>query len=198
MAEFGCCFCAGAIRDENAPEIVEIAVTWNRPLDAEADLAGLLPEGIASLTWWAHEDCWRQALHSDFQRGRRFCSDKCRGAAVHSPAAAASPHERTTGTASTSGAGSRRGSGTVGLRVKDPADVPLENAICSIFAHNRRLCDTPARLRRDLLGPDLGDVAEDLTPAHSRAHSGGTDRFASAPRNGARYRHHRTQRAALR
>jgi hypothetical protein len=78
MAEFGCCFCAGAIRDENAPEIVEIAVTWNRPLDAEADLAGLLPEGIASLTWWAHEDCWRQALHSDFQRGRRFCSDKCR------------------------------------------------------------------------------------------------------------------------
>jgi hypothetical protein len=95
-------------------------------------------------------------------------------------------------------AGSRRGPGTVGLRVKDPADVPLENAICSIFAHNRRLCDTPARLRRDLLGPDLGDVAEDLTPAHSRAHSGGTDRFASAPRNGARYRHHRTQRAALR
>jgi hypothetical protein len=78
MAEFGCCFCAGAMKDENAPEIVEITVTWNRPLDAEADLAGLLPEGIASLTWWAHEDCWRQALHPDFQpfhwaglRGRR-------------------------------------------------------------------------------------------------------------------------------
>jgi hypothetical protein len=64
----------------------------------------------------------------------------------------------------------------VGLRVKDAADVPLENAICSIFAHNRRLCDTPARPRRDLLVPDLGDVAEDLTPAHSRAHSGGTPR----------------------
>jgi hypothetical protein len=113
------------------------------------------------------------------------------GAAVHSLAAAASPHERTTGTASASGAGSRRGSGAVGLRVKDAADLPLENAICSIFAHNRRLCDTPARPRRDLLGPDLGDVAEDLTPAHSRAHSGGTARFASASRDGARYRHHR-------
>lgn len=52
MSKHGCCFCAGAIEDIDAPDIRALEVTW---------------DDETSLTWWAHERCFREALHPDYR-----------------------------------------------------------------------------------------------------------------------------------
>ena len=52
LTEHGCCFCAGAIEDIDASDIRALVVTWGDETE---------------LTWWAHEGCFREALHPEYR-----------------------------------------------------------------------------------------------------------------------------------
>jgi len=63
-----CCFCEQGIPDAGTPDIVDICVTWKATPGSVWDTDFLLQEETSSsLTWWAHDKCFREELNPEYR-----------------------------------------------------------------------------------------------------------------------------------